>query len=162
MKALRITLGLLAALFCLTLLASCGGEEKEYSFASGSTVLTPGKNASGVISALGAYQNYSESGSCGGIEGKDKVYVYAGFTLETTPGKEGGSIVDIINRITVTDDSVKTPEGLAIGDAKQAVISKLGAGEESGDALIYSGKTTRLTITFRDGKITSIQYAQKA
>lgn len=160
-KTRTFALILAMTLACLALLASCGSEDKDYSFASGSTILTPGQNASGAISALGAYQNYSESGSCGGIEGLDKVYVYAGFKLETTPGKEGDTVVDIINRITITDDSVKTPEGIAIGDARQAVITRLGDGESSGDSLTYSGKTTRLTFTFRDGKVVSIQYSQQ-
>ena len=157
MKYIRYLLFLsLAALLCLLPLVSCGGadESETYSFSSGSVTLTPGALAGDSLTALGDPLSFSESGSCGGIPGTDKVYLYKGFTVYTVPGTEG----DTISEIVLTDDSVKTPDGLAIGSTKQAVTDALGAGTLSGDALIYVGGGTRLTFSFRDGKVTGIRY----
>lgn len=155
--------GLLAALLtCLVLLTGCNEDKTtEYSLQVGSTVLTPGDEAAEPLAALGTYKNYSESGSCGGIEGLDKVYEYDGFTVKTTPGLRGGSVIDVIMSITLTDDSIKTPEGLTIGSTREAVTAALGAGGEGNGTLVYAGTDTRLTFTLRDGKVTGIQYSQR-
>lgn len=159
-KWLILTLALLA---CLSLLVGCGESKKdEYGFKVGEVTLTPGTNAAEPLAALGTPQSYSESGSCGGIEGLDKVYVYGGFTVKTTPGMEESKIVDVINSITLNDDSVSTPEGLRVGSTRDTVVSALGSGAETADALVYSGSTTRLTFSLRDGKVTGIRYTQNA
>lgn len=159
-KWMTLTLALLA---CLTLFVGCGESQKtEYRFKAGEVTLTPGTNAAEPLAALGTPQSYSESGSCGGIEGLDKVYVYNGFTVRTTPGMEGAKVVDIINSVTLNDDSVSTPEGLRVGSTRDAVVSALGSGTETADSLVYSGAGTRLTFSLRDGKVTGIRYTQNA
>lgn len=159
-KWLTLTLALLAF---LTLFVGCGESKKTaYSFKTGEVTLTPGTNAAESLAALGTPQSYSESGSCGGIEGLDKVYVYSGFTVKTTPGMEGSKVVDIINSVTLNDDSVSTPEGLRVGSTRDAVVSALGSGAETADSLVYSGAGTRLTFSLRDGKVTGIRYTQNA
>lgn len=146
----------LALCLCLPLFAACGGgsDTKTYSFRSGSATLTPGTLAKDALAALGAPLSFSESGSCGGIPGTDKVYRYTGFTVYTVPGTEG----DTVSEVVLTDDSVKTPEGLSIGSTRQAVTDALGIGEQSGDTLVYTGGGTRLTFSLRDGKVTGIRY----
>lgn len=149
---LGLALVMLAGLLC-----ACGGGEttKSYMFVHGGVTLKPSVLAEACVNALGEPKNYSESGSCGGIPGMDKVYVYAGFTVYTTPAKEG----DIIAKIELTDDSVKTPEGLTIGSDKQAVTDALGVGENIGGNLVYTAAGVKLTFVLRDGKVTNIQYA---
>ena len=140
---------------CLPLVVACGGgDTKTYSFRYGSATLTPGTPAKDALTALGEPLSFSESGSCGGIPGTDKVYRYTGFTVYTVPGTEG----DTVNTIALTDDSVKTPEGLSIGSTRQDVTDALGIGEQSGDTLVYVGGSTRLTFSLRDGKVTGIHY----
>lgn len=156
MKHLKHVLLLMLVLcLCLPLVAACGGgDAKTYSFRYGSATLTPGTPAKDALTALGEPLSFSESGSCGGIPGTDKVYRYTGFTVYTLPGIEG----DMVNAIVLTDDSVKTPEGLSIGSTRQDVTDALGIGEQSGDTLTFVGGSTRLTFSLRDGKVTGIHY----
>ena len=107
----------------------------------------------GMLSHRETTEDTNTSGS-GGIPGTDKVYRYTGFTVYTVPGTEG----DTVNTIALTDDSVKTPEGLSIGSTRQDVTNALGIGEQSGDTLVYVGGSTRLTFSLRDGKVTGIHY----
>ena len=164
MKHLKHVLLLTLVLcLCLPLVAACGGgDAKTYSFRYGSATLTPGTPAKDALTALGEPLSFSESGSCGGIPGTEigvEVAMqwndgYTGFTVYTVPGTEG----DTVNTIALTDDSVKTPEGLSIGSTRQDVTDALGIGEQSGDTLVYVGGSTRLTFSLRDGKVTGIHY----
>lgn len=150
----------LALCLSLPLLAACGGggeTSQPYSFRYGSATMTPGTLAKNALTSLGDPQSFSESGSCGGIPGTDKVYRYAGFTVYTTPGTKG----DVISEIVLNDDSVKTPEGVAIGSTEQAVKEALGIGEQSGGTWIYTGGSTQLILTMRDGKVSGIRYGSK-
>ena len=145
MKHLKHVLLLTLVLcLCLPLVAACGGgDAKTYSFRYGSATLTPGTPAKDALTALGEPLGFSESGSCGGIPGTDKVYRYTGFTVYTVPGTEG----DTVNTIALT-----------IGSTRQDVTDALGIGEQSGDTLVYVGGSTRLTFSLRDGKVTGIHY----
>jgi hypothetical protein len=61
--------------------------------------------------------------------------------------------------ITLTNDMVKTPEGISIGDSKSAVIAAYGDGYEAiGENLQYSADNCTLQFIFRDGKVSSIKY----
>ncbi len=160
MYAMSKKLCLLAALLALMCaVCACGDnrDQEKYVFVSGGVTLEAGAPAGDAIERLGEPIHYAESGSCGGIPGLDKVYAYQGFTVYTTPGTDG----DTIAKIELTDDSVKTPEGLTIGSTEQAVTDALGVGENAGAGLVYTAGNTKLTFVLRDGKVTNIQYAAK-
>lgn len=150
---------LVLATLCLTFgLCACGGGDdgREYTFTVSGKTLAIGASEDSVT-ALGTPVNYSESAACGGIEGKDKIYVFNGFRVSTTPSASG----NVICRIELTDDSVKTPEGLTIGSSLADVKNAMGNGETVGENLVYSGKTMKLTFVIRDGVVTNIQYSEK-
>ena len=153
MKKIITVLLLFAMLFVLF---ACDGADggKSYEFKSGGVTLKIG-DADSVIDALGKPIATDESASCGGIPGVDVVYVFSGFKVYTTPAKSG----NVINKIELTDDSVKTPEGIAAGATKDAVIKAMGTPtSETASSLVYAGKGMKLTFIIRNDCVTSIQY----
>lgn len=145
----------------LLLLTACQGKEnegeetgKDYAFQSGETVIRIDAEAKAILEALGACRSYSESPSCA-FEGMDKVYTYNGFEVETYCLGD----VDYIASVQLLDDSVKTREGISIGDTAEQVKETYGeATEFSANALIYRAEGVTLQFLLRDGKVTNIQY----
>ncbi len=153
---------------CLTLvmtllLAACGG-----SSASDGFVL---KTAGGVELAIDASDDVLDqlgqptvpatpSPSCD-LPGTDYVYTYAGFRIKTTPDENGNNV---ICQIELTDDSLKTPEGLYVGmkaeDAKAAMSGK-GTMEDNGEGFICQKGEMKLHVNARDGVVTGIKYSRK-
>ncbi len=155
---IRATALTLCALLLILALAACGGTSGGFAFrAPNGTEVTIGADATSAVEALGAHLSINESASCGGIPGMDRVYSYKGFRVKTTPA-EGG---DIVCQIELTDDSVKTPEGIYIGmseaDAKTAMSGK-GTPETVGSNLVYKSGTMKLQILVRDGYVTGVLY----
>lgn len=154
-KILTLTLAALT-LLCALLTTACDGGAKEndgYTFKAGNVTLSIGASAD-VVAQLGTPTSFEESASCGGIPGTDKLYVFSGFRVKTTPGYDG----DVICDIELTDDSVKTPEGLTIGSTKEQITSAMGVGEMNGENLIYKKGNMKLQFMIRDGFVTNIQY----
>ncbi len=154
LRVLALALALLAAALPLV---ACGTEES-FAFKTPAGAEISIGDSDKVISDLGRYLSKDESASCGGIPGNDCVYAYNGFRVKTTPAKDGGSE---ICQIELTDDSVKTPEGLYIGmsaeDAKGAMSGK-GIYAESGASFNYTKGNCKLQIAVRDGKVSGITY----
>ena len=121
--------------------------------------LTLDADATAVLSALGEYRAFGETGSCYG-DGKDRVYEYTSFKLKTYTSGDAEYIlaVEIFND---ADESVATPEGIRIGSDSDAVIAAYGAASEASDSkLVYlraDGKV-KLQFLLRDGSVTNIQY----
>ena len=158
MKYCRILCALFGLLLVLSLCA-CTPEppaDKGYTFTIGGRSLTPGALVGTSLEGLGDYE-YSESGSCGGIPGKDEVYRFAGFTVYTTPGKEG----QIIAKIELTDDTYATEQGVRVGDSSASVTELTGIGENVDSNLVYTGEGTRLTFVIRDDVVIGISYTEK-
>lgn len=147
-------------MFLLTFFAcACNGEEKlggkDYSFTAGGVTISIGDEAT-AVNSLGTPKNIQESASCGGIPGTDRNYLFSGFRVYTTPAEKG----DVICKIELVDDSVKTPEGIAVGVDCSAVLEAMGDATSATDnSLIYEGKSMKLTFILRDGAVTNIQYA---
>ena len=161
-KTVMRTATLLIALLLLSLtvaLVSCerGTEETFIFTAPGGVNITIG-STDVVIEELGACVSMSESASCGGIPGNDRVYTYEGFRVKTTPAASGGNEVC---QIELTDDSLKTPEGLYIGmsaeDAK-AAMSGQGTYAESGAGFSYTKGNCKLQVSVRGGVVSGIAY----
>ena len=147
---------ILAAVLMLSLcfVACDQGKGGEYTFAYHGTAVRIGDDGVAVAAALGQPLDYQESGSCG-AEKNDKEYYYAGFRFDTV-WQDG---VDRIVRITLTDDSVATPEGVRIGDSQSAVVAAYGDGyTQAANGLAYNDGNCELLFGIRDGVVVSVQY----
>jgi hypothetical protein len=129
----------------------------EYSFSYNGTAVRIGEDGKALSAALGDYIDYRESGSCG-AEQNDKEFYYPGFRYDTVWSNGADRIV----RIVLTDDSVATPQGIRIGDAKSAVVTAYGDSytETADGSLVYTDGTTKLMFGIRDGVVTAIHYTQ--
>ena len=150
------------ALACLLLVCfvGCnGGETRNYVFKSGDVEIKIGGDSNAVVSALGEARDLVETPSCGGGAEPDREYTYAGFKFSTV--NENG--VNKIVKIVLTDDSVSTPEGISIGDSREAVIEAYGSDftENASGALIYTDGTVKLMFGITDGAVSAIHYVQE-
>lgn len=157
LRILSLALALLTLTLCFAACDGKGGSGSELVFVTpGGVTLTVGGPSDQVITALGDSVSVNPSDSCGGFPGKDYLYTYKGFRVSTTPAKDG----QIISKVELTDDSVKTPEGLYIGmsraDAETAM--KGFKAESVGDNLCYTSGSAKLQVVFRDGAVTGIIY----
>lgn len=152
----------LVALLCLPMLFACnGGEQKPtgtpFVFQVENTAVYPGMMAGDVLTALSAKNpQISVSSSClGGVDGEDVTYVYQGFRIQTFRTASSEEIRWVI----LSDDSVKTVEGIAIGDTADAVKSVYGEPSEKTDTLLsYVRGQVKLRFAIRDGAVRSIEY----
>ncbi len=155
---IRSALALFLALVACLSLVACGGKGDAFTFTTpGGVKVAIGASAEDVIADLGTHLSLNESDSCGGIPGKDRVYTYAGFRVSTTPAEDG----DIVCKIELTEDSVKTPEGLYIGMPAADVESKMagkGTLERVGDNLVYAAEGMKLNVVIRNDSVVAIQY----
>jgi hypothetical protein len=167
MKNINKWLAVLLAALCLLSLVACKGDEPEiggdgelYGFVIDGVKVIPGAKASDALTAL-ASQNpaTSSKGSClGGVDGEDVNYVYAGFRIQTFRLKEGDANEEI-RWITLTDDSVKTEEGIAIGSTVEALKAAYGEPvETTSSTIIYRSGKTELRFETRDGAVIGIAY----
>ncbi len=129
----------------------------EYSFSYNGTAVRIGEDGKALSATLGDYIDYRESGSCG-AEQNDKEFYYPGFRYDTVWSNGADRIV----RIVLTDDSVATPQGIRIGDAKSAVVTAYGDSytETADGSLVYTDGATKLMFGIRDGVVTAIHYTQ--
>lgn len=163
---MKTTFRILSLILALCMLSVCfvacdgksNASELTFKTADGVAV-TIGAEADPIIKKLGTPGAVNSSESCGGFAGKDYVYSYTGFRVSTTPA-EGGQI---ICKVELTDDSVKTPEGLYIGMSRTAaeVVMKGYNAVSIGTNLSYTTETVTLNVTFRDDCVSGIIYVAK-
>lgn len=173
-----ITMLLLAGVLCLT---ACGSKEKViegegqateaggdgqeasqagstgkgYTFSANGATIGMDVDAAPILEKLGEPASYFEAASCA-FEGLDKMYTYSGFELDTYPAEDGK---DLVSAVILKDDSVSTPEGVSIGDAKDKVSEAYGDGfKEDGDALVYEKDGMKLSFIMQDDAVASIEY----
>ena len=155
LRALALTLSILA--LTLSFAACDGGSADGYVFRANGVDIVIGAPADDIIKALGTPSKTNSSASCGGFDGLDYDYTYKGFRVSTTPAANG----QIIAKVVLTDDSVKTPEGLYIGmtraDAEAAMAGK-GTPDSVGDNLVYVKGNVKLQVVFRGDSISGISY----
>lgn len=159
----------LSVLFSIFLLASCAQKEETDSNASNATpdqqeeafaflvngISIPLDSESvDLVDKLGDYE-YFEAPSCA-FQGMDKIYTYHGFTLYTYEA-DG---IDHVLSVVLTDDSVTTPEGIAIGFGADEVIAAYGDDyTTSGSAYVYTKGKTTLSFILENDKVASIEYS---
>lgn len=128
----------------------------ELYFASGSVKFGIFDEAEPVLSALGEPVNGTfESESCA-YQGKDFFYYYDGFELMVND--VDGTLR--ITGITLSDDTVQTPQGLKIGMALDTALSLMpGAPEQNGQVCRFvSGSAALLLRDAGDGTLAAISY----
>ena len=156
LRILSLTLALVALTLCAVSCAKTGTASDLVFTAPNGVTVAVGAPADKAVTTLGDWISMNSSDSCGGFSGKDYLYTYHGFRMSTTPSKDG----QIICKVELTDDSVKTPQGLYIGmsraDAEAAM--KGFTAEKVGDNLVYTSGSVKLQVVFRDGSVTGIIY----
>lgn len=154
-----ISLALLLAMLVCFVGCDGGSETKSYLFKSGEVEIKVGGDANAAVSALGEAQNLVETPSCGGGAEPDREYTYAGFKFNTV--NENG--VNKIVKIVLTDDSVSTPEGISIGDGREAVIETYGADytENASGTLVYTDGVSQLMFGITEGSVSAIHYVEE-
>lgn len=157
-RKLCLTLALL--ILSVTLLAACdddGGKlatQYMYSFSYNNVSITPGSSFDELKPLLGEYTGYFEAASCA-FDGNDKIYTYGSVQISVSPLAG----VDTVYMVTLLDDSVATPEGIRVGDAKAAVLKAYGdKGVDNGASIVYIAGLTELVFLIRDDCVTSVQY----
>ena len=155
MKRMLIAVCVLALLFtgCAASRGTSPEEKTEdhFSFQAGEVTVTLNAPAGAILEALGEPQNHAEAGSCGVCAAVD-TYSYNGFYLNVQPDGEGE---DRITGFWFTDGSVKTPEGVGIGDSRDAV--KTAYGSFSGDVYMRRKGEERMLILLDGDRVSSIQ-----
>ena len=162
---MKNSLRILSVIFAVLMLSLCfvacnNGASKELVFkTSDGVAVTIGAEADPIISQLGTPGMVNSSDSCGGFVGKDYVYTFMGFRVSTTPA-DG---YQMICKVELTDDSVRTPEGLYIGMSRADVEAAMEGYEVTavGVNLSYSTETVMLNVSFRDGYVSGIIYVAK-
>ena len=110
-----------------------------------------------IEASLGDPKSYFESQSCAFGE-LDKVYTYSGFRIDTY--QING--VDYISDVIFTDDTISTPEGLAIGDSIAKAKEVYGEPTtEDGSRLVYENGKMKLVCLLEGDTIKTIEYLTK-
>lgn len=120
---------------------------------SGIAIPLDGESAD-LVDQLGDYE-YFEAQSCA-YQGLDKIYTYHGFTLYTYEADGTDHVLSVV----LTDDSLTTPEGIAIGFGVDEV--KAAYGDDftiNGSAYVYTKGKTTLSFILEDDRVISIEYA---
>ena len=166
---------LLAAAMMLTL-AACGGEETTSTqndtsspvSAEGKTAADSGKFAVGgqiltagmvltedVLNALGTANDIQVAQSCH-YDGEDTIYVYDNFSLYTYADGEDA----VLYLIELNGEGAKTEAGLSVGMNEAEATALYGTDyTERGQAKKYKlTDDIDLSITFRDGTVSLIEY----
>lgn len=133
-------------------------EEKGYVFESAGTAIEIDTKVDTYTSKLGEPKGgYYEAKSCA-FDGLDKFWYYDGFTIQAYQ-KDGE---DLVYMVSLTDDTVKTKEGVKIGDTKDKMISVYGSGYKvNGTMYFYEAGNMMLEFTVKDDTILSIAYMLK-
>lgn len=156
MKRIIAVICAVALLACL--LCSCGsgetGATTEYNMIYNGTEIKIGEALD--VGKLGTPAKVTENDGCAGV-GVEREYIYSGLCINTY--EDGGR--DIIYVITLTDDSVSTPQGIKIGDTSDDIRTAYGDSVTFSDsyATLVSG-STRLTFEIKNGTVSKIQYRE--
>jgi hypothetical protein len=131
-----------------------GNEENGYEFVSNGVKIQMLAPAETVLSELGEENTYFEAESCA-YQGMDKIYTYNGFEVRTNEIEQK----DYVTSVLLIDDSISTPEGVALFMTKEDMIAAYGDNytEESG-LCTYTMGETKLSFLISDNEITSIEY----
>jgi len=133
-------------------------EAKGYAFESAGTAIEINSKVDTYTNKFGKPKGgYYEAKSCA-FEGLDKFWYYDGFTIQAYQ-KDGA---DLVYSVTLTDDTVKTKEGVKIGDTKDKMTSVYGGSfKADGTMCCYEAGNMKLEFNIKDDVIISIAYTLK-
>ena len=102
-----------------------------------------------IVAKLGTPLSTFDAPSCA-FSGTSYTYNYPGYKLETYP--DNG--VNRVYSVTLTDDTVTTPEGLKVSDTAETVKAKLGAPAKDTNTFVqYTTEGAELTFFFEEKQI---------
>lgn len=109
-------------------------------------------NVSGIVSALGDALDVQYAQGCLSNGADQKIYVYDGLTLNcyVMDGAE------YIYQIEIKNSNYSTSSGITVGSSRADAESAYGAGEESGNYVIYYNGDSELDIEYNGDTVTSI------
>jgi len=129
-------------------------DAKEWYFANNGVKLVPGADSAVFKNALGKPNFLFEAESCA-FEGMDRIYSYDGFEIYTADDGE-----EKITSILIMDDSVKTVEGIYLGETVDKMIALYGeADEQNFETYTYYRGDSLLIFMFEDGELVSVEYS---
>ncbi|MDE5854220.1 MAG: hypothetical protein K2H19_04065 [Ruminococcus sp.] len=109
-------------------------------------------DAGGIISALGDALDVQYAQGCLSNGADQKIYVYDGLTLNCYV-MDG---VEYIYQIEIKNSNYSTSAGITVGSSRSDAESVYGAGEESGNYVIYYNGSSELDIEYNGDTVTSI------
>lgn len=125
-----------------------------YVFETNGVKIAINAKAADIVKKLGDPLSKYEATSCA-FGDLDITYTYADFELITYQLKG----VDYISQVTLLDDNVATPEGVAIGDAASKVQDTYGKPDsEDNGSYLYKKGDMKLLFVIEDDMVSSIQY----
>lgn len=128
-------------------------QAKGYVFVSGGVTIGVDVDAAPIIEKLGEPDSYYEAASCA-FEGLDKMYTYKGFEIDTYPNGDA----DYVSAVIFKDDSIKTPEGVGLGDTAEAVEKAYGNNTATNGTLEYAKDGMKLCFIVKDDEVVSVEY----
>lgn len=144
----------LLLLVCLLfLLVSCSEDKYDdtYYFEYKGRRICVGDNCRDTVDMIGEDYSYREEQiSCGSSE-RAGIFSYSCFEIQ--------SCGDIIARLTLTNDSASTPEGVSVGTDRDRVTDIYGENfERAGESMIYRKGSVSLNFVILDGTVRSVYY----
>jgi hypothetical protein len=129
-----------------------------YGFKSAGVTVKPGGNAEKFIKANKKWLKKTENkGTCVAGSGYDITRTYKYFSITTYSKKKNG--YGKLESISITNKSVKTPEGLKCGDSESAIKKCYSKAKKKSDMIytVTKGKT-QLVISLSNKKVSEIEY----
>ena len=130
----------------------------DYSITYNGQKVEVGVDAKTVISKLG--EHTCVDGEACGTDEKDVIYTFSGMEIETHVNKDG----EIVRKIEIINDSLKTDKGITIGSTRDEVIAAYGKNytEGTGGALRYEGDASAIEFYFGTaGNVSNIYIKRK-
>jgi hypothetical protein len=128
-----------------------------YGFKSKGVTVKPGASAEKFIKANKKWlKKTTNSKSCVASSGYDVTRKYKYFTIVTYADEKDGT--GVLESISITNKSVKTPEGLSCGDDEDAITECYSDAKKSGSCYSTKKGNTKIVITVEDDAVTEIEY----
>jgi hypothetical protein len=128
-----------------------------YGFKSKGVTIKPGGSAKKFIKANKKWlKKTKNSKSCVAESGYDVTRVYKYFTIVTYASKKNGT--GVLESISITNKSVKTPEGLSCGDDVDAIKKCYSKAKKTGKCYSVTKGKTKIVISVEDDVVTEIEY----
>jgi hypothetical protein len=130
-----------------------------YGFKSKGVTIKPGGSAKKFIKANKKYLikgKTTNSKSCVADSGYDVTRVYKYFTIVTYASKKNG--YGKLESISITNKSVKTPEGLSCGDDASNITECYSKAKKSGSCYSVTKGKTKIIISVKNDVVTEIEY----